>query len=80
MHHEINALEEVAENIEEDICKNETCSSKDEQPKHIEEGAKRYYFQKRKALNNLESKKKTSMMSNIITTTKESSIQILIFK
>jgi hypothetical protein len=47
MHHEINALEEVAKDIEEDVCKNETCSSKDEQPKHIEEGAKIYYFQKR---------------------------------
>jgi len=49
-------------------------------PKHIEEGAKIYYFQKRKALKDLESKKKTSMMSNIITTTKKLGIQILIFK
>jgi hypothetical protein len=70
VHHEINALEEVAKDIEEDICKNETCNSKDEQPKDIEEGAKRYYFQKRKAFKDLERKKKKSMMSNIITMTK----------
>jgi hypothetical protein len=42
MHHEVNALEEVAKNIEEDVCKNEICSSKDGQHKHTEESAKRY--------------------------------------
>jgi hypothetical protein len=73
MHHEVNALKEVTKDVEENVCKNETCSSKDEQPKHTKEGAKRYSFQKRKAPRDLESKKKTSMMSNI-TTTNESSI------
>jgi len=58
MHHEVNALKEVTKDVEEDICKNETCSSKDEQPKHTKEGAKRFLFKKEKHLKILKARKK----------------------
>jgi hypothetical protein len=50
MHHEVNALKVVAKNIEEDVCKNETCNSKDEQHKHTRKVPKYILFIKEKHL------------------------------